>query len=121
MKMIIGKKVIMLGDVDITGLGEAFIKLGKEKDKIFEKFKVKERLLDDERGIETKELRNKMRVMLGIIDELTNEYGKEISENQLLPKIKENGISEEETDEILEKMRKEGLIFETRPGYIQKI
>lgn len=63
--------------------------------------------------------RSKIRIMLDIIEDLHNVIGKNIPVEEILRRAKESGV--ERPEEIIKKMKTEGLIFEPRPNVIQKV
>ncbi|MCK5023652.1 MAG: minichromosome maintenance protein MCM, partial [Candidatus Aenigmarchaeota archaeon] len=62
--------------------------------------------------------RSKIRTVMDIINTLS-EKTKEISVSDLHREAKKEEI--ENLDEIIEKLKREGLLFEPNPGYIQKV
>jgi replicative DNA helicase Mcm len=63
--------------------------------------------------------RDKRRMMLDIINELTITFGKDIPIEEVLKRAEKEQIKNPE--EIIEKMKREGDLFSPRPGYISKI
>ncbi|MEM5792844.1 MAG: minichromosome maintenance protein MCM [Candidatus Aenigmatarchaeota archaeon] len=63
--------------------------------------------------------RNKIRVILNIIDQLSASVGKNIPLDELIRRAKEEGI--ERPEEIIKKMKAEGLLFEPKSNVIQKV
>jgi len=63
--------------------------------------------------------RSKIRIVLDIIDELTKVIGKNIPEAEIIKQGKDQGV--DDVEEILKKMKNEGLVFAPKPGFIQKI
>jgi len=63
--------------------------------------------------------RSKIRIMIDILDELTAIHGKNIPQEEFLKRAREEGV--EDAEEILRKMISEGIIFQPKPGFIQKV
>ncbi len=63
--------------------------------------------------------RGRIRIMLEIIDKLIEEYGKEIPEDEVLKRSKNQGV--ENPEEIIRKMLTEGVIYSPKPGFLSKI
>jgi replicative DNA helicase Mcm len=63
--------------------------------------------------------RSKIRIVLDIIEDLTNNIGKNIPTEEVIKRAKEEGV--ERPDDIIRKMKEEGLIFEPKPRVLQKI
>jgi DNA replicative helicase MCM subunit Mcm2 (Cdc46/Mcm family) len=63
--------------------------------------------------------RSKIRVMIDILEELTTIHGKNIPQEEFLKRAKEEGV--ENAEEIMRKMISEGIIFQPKPGFIQKV
>lgn len=63
---------------------------------------------------------NKSKI-LGIIDALDKILGKNIPLENIETEAKKQGITQEETTEILEKLKKQGYIFNPKHGIINKI
>ncbi|MEM5855619.1 MAG: LAGLIDADG family homing endonuclease [Candidatus Aenigmatarchaeota archaeon] len=63
--------------------------------------------------------RGKIRIMLDIIEELTQTFGKSIPVDEIIRRAKESGVDNPEN--ILRSMKSEGIVFEPSPGFIQKI
>lgn len=70
-----------------------------------------------ESGISTSQ-RSKMRMVLEIIDELQKTLG-DVPEEDVKAAAEERGITN--IDEILEKLKESGLIFQPRSGYVRKV
>jgi len=75
--------------------------------------------IDRAEGAMTSSQRSKIRIVLDVIDELTKIIGKTIPVEEIARRAREEGV--EDIDEILKGMKNEGLIFEPRPNFIQKI
>ena len=63
--------------------------------------------------------RSKIRIMLDILDELTNVYGKEIPVGDIIKMAKEQNV--ENPDDILRKMQQEGIIFSPKLDFYSKV
>jgi len=72
-----------------------------------------------EGAIITSAQRSKIRIVLDILDELTKIIGKTIPVEEIVRRAREEGV--DDVDEILKKMRSEGLIFEPKTNFLQKI
>lgn len=70
-----------------------------------------------ESGISTSQ-RSKMRVVLEIIEELQKELG-DVPEEDVKASAEERGITN--IDEILERLKESGLIFQPKSGFVRKI
>jgi len=76
--------------------------------------------IDRAEGAMSSAQRSKIRIVLDIIDELQNTMGgKTIPTDELIKKAKEQNITD--IDQIIRKMKDEGMIFEPRSGFIQKV
>lgn len=62
--------------------------------------------------------RSRIRTVLDVINDLS-EKTKEIPISEIQKIAKKEGV--EEVDEIIEKLKREGLLFEPNPGYVQKV
>jgi len=65
--------------------------------------------------------RNKIGVVKEVIDELDNKLGKAIPIEEVIKLAVEKGMRQAEVEEIVEKLRRGGEIFEPRRGVIQKL
>ncbi len=70
-----------------------------------------------ETGITTSQ-RSKIRVVLEIIDELEKEMGKNVPIEDVKAAAEEKGITN--VDEILDRLKYEGIVFQPKPGYVRK-
>ena len=75
--------------------------------------------IDRAEGAITSAQRSKIRIVLDVIEELTKVIGKTIPEDELTRRAREEGV--EDVDDILRRMKNEGLVFSPKPGFIQKI
>ncbi|MBS3176847.1 minichromosome maintenance protein MCM, partial [Candidatus Woesearchaeota archaeon] len=69
----------------------------------------------------TSSQRNKVHIVKEIINEVESQLGKTIPVEEILKFTTEKGVTEEEVDEVLQKLKKAGDIFEPRRGFIQKL
>ncbi len=65
--------------------------------------------------------RSHISIVKDLISELEAEHGKMIPVDDLLQKAEERGVSEEKVNEVLEKLKRAGDIFNPRHGFISKI
>ena len=65
--------------------------------------------------------RNKLILVKEIIAELENQLGKTIPVEDIIKKAEEKGLSESETEEIIQKLKRGGDIFEPRRGFVSRI
>jgi len=65
--------------------------------------------------------RNKIVIVKEIINKLGAEKGKSIELAEIISEATEKGVQENQIDEIIEKLKRSGDIFEPKRGYIQKI
>ncbi|OGI15928.1 hypothetical protein A3K63_01055 [Candidatus Micrarchaeota archaeon RBG_16_49_10] len=63
--------------------------------------------------------RNKMRIVLDTLNELHQVMGKNIPMEEVVKRCRDAGV--ENIEEIIRKMKSEGLVFEPKPGFIQKV
>ena len=63
--------------------------------------------------------RSKIRVVLDVIDELEVKYGKEIPQDEIIRRAREEGVAN--ADEILKKMQREGIIYSPSVGKLSKV
>jgi len=56
-----------------------------------------------------------------IISELENKLGKIIPINELIEKAKQKGIDEDTVEEVIEKLKRSGDLFEPKRGFISKV
>ncbi|MEM7826783.1 MAG: minichromosome maintenance protein MCM [Candidatus Aenigmatarchaeota archaeon] len=71
-----------------------------------------------ETGITTSQ-RNKMRIILDIIAELEAKLGKNVPIEDVEAEAEEQGISDAE--ELIERLKHDGLVFQPRAGYIRRV
>lgn len=75
--------------------------------------------IDRAEGAMTSAQRSKIRIVLDVIEELTKVIGKNIPEEELIRRAIEEGV--DDVDDILRRMKNEGLVFSPKPGFVQKI
>ena len=63
--------------------------------------------------------RSKIRTVIDLLANLEKTFGKTIPLSDLKKSAEESGI--EDVDQIIRKMKEEGVIFEPKPGFIQKV
>ncbi len=71
-------------------------------------------------GITTSQ-RNKFHTMKEIISELESQLGKTIPIEEIIKLAKDRGIEESQADEFIEKLKREGELYEPRPGFIARV
>jgi len=69
----------------------------------------------------TSSARNKISIIKEILNELENQYGKAIPLEEIVNSAKEKGLNENEVEEIVDKLKRGGDIFEPRRGLIQRL
>jgi replicative DNA helicase Mcm len=65
--------------------------------------------------------RNRIVVVKELIEELENKIGKTIPLDELIKEAKAKGIKENEIDDIIDKLRRSGDIFQPKPNFIQRM
>ncbi len=65
--------------------------------------------------------RSHISIVREIINTLEERFGKEIPEDEIYNEAREKGLKDEEVEEIIEKLKRAGDLFNPRKGYIQKI
>ncbi len=63
--------------------------------------------------------RSKMSRVMDVLDSLEEDLGKNIPEEDLLSALEEQGLSKPE--KLIQEMKNKGMIFEPRPGHVQKV
>jgi len=58
--------------------------------------------------------------LLTIINNLTTDPRNIVQKEQVIIEAHRNGFSEEETDELIEKLKEDNIIYESTPGFIKK-
>jgi replicative DNA helicase Mcm len=76
--------------------------------------------IDRAEGATTSSQRSKIRIVLDLIEELQKAIGgKNIPTDELIKRAKDEGVGD--VEDIIRRMKTEGMIFEPRIGFIQKI
>jgi len=65
--------------------------------------------------------RSHISVVKEIISNLESKIGKTIPIEDIIEEAKEKGIAEEKVEEVLEKLKRIGEVFEPRRGFLSKI
>ncbi|MBU0472327.1 MAG: AAA family ATPase, partial [Nanoarchaeota archaeon] len=65
--------------------------------------------------------RSHISIIKEIINELENKVGKTIPIDDVMEEAKNKGIEEEKAEEVLEKLKRVGEVFEPRRGFLSKI
>ncbi|MBI4015852.1 MAG: minichromosome maintenance protein MCM [Candidatus Aenigmarchaeota archaeon] len=65
--------------------------------------------------------RTKITMILDLIGKLEKSLGKQIPKEELLAAAEDEGINEKDFEELLQRLKREGMIFEPRTGFVQKI
>lgn len=65
--------------------------------------------------------RNKVITIKELVHELEGKHGKTIAINELVKAAGEKGISENEVDDVVQKLKRAGDLFEPRPGFVSRI
>ena len=65
--------------------------------------------------------RNKIMTVKDIITELENRFGKTIPIEDIMKSAQAKGLSESETEELIQKLKKSGDIFEPKHGFLSRI
>jgi replicative DNA helicase Mcm len=65
--------------------------------------------------------RSKIIIVKEIIDELENKIGKTIPIDDLIKEVSAQGVGEGDIEDVIEKLKRSGDIFEPKRGFIQKI
>lgn len=74
--------------------------------------------VDRSEGGVTSAERSRIRIVLDIVNEMS-ETKKELLVDEILKAAKKEGV--DDADEVLEKLKREGMLFEPSPGYVQKV
>ena len=72
-----------------------------------------------ETGISSSQ-RNKIHIILEIMSELAEKFGKRIPVEEINTVAGERGIGEFDLDSVLTKLKQKGDLFEPKPGYLQR-
>ncbi len=65
--------------------------------------------------------RGKISLLRDIIEQLESRIGKTIPLEDVIAEAEEKGITEDKVEEIIDRMKREGLVFEPKTGFIQRI
>ncbi len=65
--------------------------------------------------------RTKITMILDLIGKLEKSLGKQVPREELLAAAEDEGINEKDFEELLQRLKREGMIFEPRTGFVQKI
>ena len=65
--------------------------------------------------------RNKIITIKEIIADLESKVGKAVPTEDVLKMASEKGIGESEVDEIIQKLKKAGDVFEPRRGFVSRL
>jgi len=76
--------------------------------------------IDRAEGATTATERSRIKVMIDIIN-LLSEKKKEIPVYELISEAKKENMEESEAEEIIERLKREGMLFEPNPGFVQKV
>ena len=71
-----------------------------------------------EGALTTSKDRSSIRIVLDIINELSRTK-KEILQNDVLEEAKKQGV--DDAEEVIDRLKREGMLFEPSPGYVQKV
>ncbi|MFP4232785.1 MAG: LAGLIDADG family homing endonuclease [Candidatus Aenigmatarchaeota archaeon] len=63
--------------------------------------------------------RSKMSKVMDVLDDLEEDLGNNIPEEDLLSALEEEGLSK--PDKLIKEMKNKGMIFEPRPGHVQRV
>jgi replicative DNA helicase Mcm len=63
--------------------------------------------------------RNRVRIILDIINELTNIHGKDIPIEEIISRARAEGI--ENPDDMISKLRAEAVLYSSKPGFISRV
>ena len=64
--------------------------------------------------------RSKITKVLNIIDQISGDKKDIVALNKLKEQASKDGIESGEVDDIIEKLKREGILFEPNPGYVQR-
>lgn len=63
--------------------------------------------------------RSKIRVVIDILEDLEEDIGKNVPEEDLIAELEDEGVNNPE--KVLREMKSKGMVFEPKPGHVQKI
>jgi replicative DNA helicase Mcm len=76
--------------------------------------------VDRAEGATSSSERGKIRIVMDIINDISG-VKKEIHLEEIRSAARKEGLSDSDIDEIMEKLKREGMLFEPSPGYVQKV
>ncbi len=65
--------------------------------------------------------RNKIRIILDVVDSLTREVGKVIPIEDVISAAENEGINESDSMEVIERLKREGQLMEPKYKHLQKV
>ncbi|MFH1105788.1 MAG: MCM family protein, partial [Candidatus Aenigmatarchaeota archaeon] len=65
--------------------------------------------------------RNKIRIIIDIVDELTREIGKVISLDDIISAAEQEGISASDAIDVIDNLKRDGQIIEPKFRHVQKV
>ncbi len=74
--------------------------------------------IDRTEGVSSSQ-RSKIRAILDIIDRLEKEFGKQIPKEEIIAAAEEEGLRD--VEDLIQKLKREGMLFEPRHNMIQKV
>ncbi len=78
--------------------------------------------IDKVEGRTPKSERDRARVLLDVIKELSDEYGGRVPVSILTDEMSERyNVSEDKVDQIITKLKQQGLVFEPTAGYLKTV
>ncbi len=76
--------------------------------------------IDRAEGATTSSERSRIRVILDLINRMS-ETKKELSLDDIRNEAVRQGVEEKDVEEVIEKLKSQGLLFEPSPGFVQKV
>jgi replicative DNA helicase Mcm len=76
--------------------------------------------VDRAEGATSSSERGKIRIVMDIINDISS-VKKEIHLEEIRSAAKKEGLTDSEIDDIIDKLKREGMLFEPSPGYVQKV
>lgn len=65
--------------------------------------------------------RSKIMLLIDIIERLEKEVGRPLSKDDVIAEAEAAGIPSKEAEELLQRLKREGMVFEPKQGFVQKI
>lgn len=65
--------------------------------------------------------RQKIHAVIDIVERLSKQIGKQVPREEVLTIAQDEGIKESEADELLNRLKRDGIIFEPQQGFVQKV